>query len=325
MKQETQLIYSREETYKLLIDCLCKTNYRWDVISDTRGTSAFHVMYELKEACIKALQRGVKIRVIGEITKENLFYGKSNMHYFSDARHMDGITGLFIVSDEYYISSPLLYSEIPVTCCIISNVQSLVDKQKALFENLWTRSMPAEKRCKYLESPDEYNYVRNVHDVNHVKQLVNEFIKSAGNTIMIFIPANFFESIQDNSESIQRLSDLSKLGVYVRILVHSCENRNHLLLPNLYHLVKDIRHPIQKNVSENKVEFRYTDNQIPGSQALFMRDSEELILLEIDITHINQLGYSSVLATFSNSPTAILAHYSVFEKYWLNSQQFILN
>ena len=102
VEEKTEVIYGDENiidsTLKLfsvarltLNNCLDSTGPSMDVIPGHPITRAH---YEMKE-------RGVKIRYITEITKENVNYCKELMN-FSEVRHLDEVKGNFGVLDGIY-------------------------------------------------------------------------------------------------------------------------------------------------------------------------------------------------------------------------------
>jgi two-component system, OmpR family, sensor histidine kinase VicK len=149
--EKTEVIYTQEKTFEVLFECLSETNDRWDVYADSAGASAFYVMHEIKEAYLKALRRGIKIRVLTEVTENNMFYCNDDMRYVSEVRHMEGVTGFYIISDSYYISFPLQYPELPISYCVFSNAKQFVNMQQDLFTNLWKRTISIDERFKELE------------------------------------------------------------------------------------------------------------------------------------------------------------------------------
>ena len=69
-----------------------------------------------KKSYRKALKRGIRLRAITEVTKDNIFYVKDALQYFSEVRHLDGVAGTFVVSDKhYFVTSRMLYNEGKIT------------------------------------------------------------------------------------------------------------------------------------------------------------------------------------------------------------------
>ena len=72
------------------------------------------------------------------------------MKYVSELRHMDGISGTFVVSDKHYLSN-VVAENIGSFQCVHSNIRSFVEQQKHIFVNLWSNAIPATEKIKELE------------------------------------------------------------------------------------------------------------------------------------------------------------------------------
>ena len=77
-------------------------------------------------------KRGVRMRRITELTRENIPYCMEAMK-FAELRHLDGIRGNFAVHDgrEYTASGTLQAGRL-----IYSNVKEIVEQQQYFFETL---------------------------------------------------------------------------------------------------------------------------------------------------------------------------------------------
>jgi hypothetical protein len=64
-------------------------------------------------------------------------------------RHLDGIRTNFVVTDTEYTSSAFMQQSNPEI--VYSNVRSIVEQQRYLFENLWNKAIPAEHKIMEIE------------------------------------------------------------------------------------------------------------------------------------------------------------------------------
>ena len=97
--------------------------------------------------------RNVKIRVITEITEDNLRFCKQIMDIYSlDLKHLEGTEGVFAIADNsLYITASSLEDSRLLSKLIYSNVKGIINQNKFLFENLWIRAIPAEQRIREIE------------------------------------------------------------------------------------------------------------------------------------------------------------------------------
>ena len=100
-------------------------------------------------------RRGGKIRVITEITKENIHYCKELMNYVDELRHMDNVTDGLAVSENAYMTTTILRAAKPLTQVVYSDVPEAIRQQQNLFNNLWERAIPATQKIR--EVSDQLN------------------------------------------------------------------------------------------------------------------------------------------------------------------------
>jgi hypothetical protein len=98
---------------------------------------------EVKQGYSDARKRGVDIRYITEITKENMLYCTEIMEY-AELRHIDGVKGAFAISDTEYIIG--INDGDKLTGLIRTDVKELVRQQKYIFDKLWNFALPAKER-----------------------------------------------------------------------------------------------------------------------------------------------------------------------------------
>ena len=100
-------------------------------------------------------KRGGTIRVITEITKENIHYCKELMNYVDELRHLDNVTDGLAISENAYMTTTILRATKPLTQVVYSDVPEAVHQQQNLFDNLWERAIPATQKIR--EISDQLN------------------------------------------------------------------------------------------------------------------------------------------------------------------------
>ncbi|HEX6282087.1 MAG TPA: hypothetical protein VFZ67_07645, partial [Nitrososphaera sp.] len=150
-KQFTQMINGVENVAPLISCTTLSAQETLDVYADPNGAYAFLNLPEALKAHKDAMGRGVRIRAVIEITKENLPFVKEAMQYFTGLRHMDGISHTFAVSEKHYMSIKIPYDDPSFTQAIFSNIGWFVREQRYLFETLWKNAIPAKQRIREIE------------------------------------------------------------------------------------------------------------------------------------------------------------------------------
>jgi two-component system sensor histidine kinase VicK len=102
--EKTEVWYGIEYTINRTLQTSSKVRYRFDNCGDVRHPSIIVTTEPVRKAFVDVKNRGVKTRVITEITKDNLHYCKEHMQVVSEVRHLDGVRGNFAVTDTEYVS-----------------------------------------------------------------------------------------------------------------------------------------------------------------------------------------------------------------------------
>jgi hypothetical protein len=111
---------------------------------------AFSMSDDIRKGYVAAKGRGVKIRYVTEITRDNLPHCKELMR-FAELRHLDGVRGSFAVSEGEFVSG--IAGKAHLEKLVYSDVPEVVAHQQDVFETLWTVAVPAKERIKQLKYP----------------------------------------------------------------------------------------------------------------------------------------------------------------------------
>jgi two-component system, OmpR family, sensor histidine kinase VicK len=153
IKEGTEVFYGVDTVMDTVLQFLYQTQQgKINACVDyTRPSLAIDIQV-LKEAFLDAKKRGVKLRYVTEITSDNLGYCKQMMTMVDELRHLDGIKGNFYISNTGYLA-PSTFHEAgkPAAQIIYSNVKEIIEHQKYVFETLWSKTIPAEKRIQEIE------------------------------------------------------------------------------------------------------------------------------------------------------------------------------
>jgi two-component system sensor histidine kinase VicK len=183
-KERTKVVVGAQEIIERNLQCLSDTVYQWSNLTDSIGPVTFNKVEAVKEAYADALKKGVKIRIITEITKDNIDYCREGMKYVSELRHMDGISGTFVVSDKHYLSN-IMVENMGSFQCIHSNVSSFVEQQKHIFENLWNNAIPAIEKIRPLDESEHEEFSKTLHNPKEIQNLFLDLIKFSREEILV--------------------------------------------------------------------------------------------------------------------------------------------
>jgi hypothetical protein len=303
VEEKTEVIYGDENivdsTLKLfsvarstLNNCLDSTGPSLDVIPGHPITRAH---YEMKE-------RGVRIRYITEITKENVNYCKELMN-FSEVRHLDEIKGNFgILDGTYYRASAKVKASSPPPLLISSTVRAFVEQQEYFFEMLWKKAIPAKQRIKEIEENLKREFIETIQHSDETTSLITKVLSSATREILlIFSRAGTLKKYEKLGmlEIIRKKADKE---IEIRILIGTDK-------PTKERDVEWLR-------EYPRIELRYLNKSIQTSLTTIVTDRElSLVIEEKKDEDDNDLGF----ATYSNSESTVLSCASIFENLWAQS------
>jgi two-component system sensor histidine kinase VicK len=181
-KERTEVVYGIDNVINIVLQFLSQTNNKIDACVDYTRPSLAIDFLALKDAFLNAKKRGVKLRYVTEITKDNSSHCKqllTTMLY--DLRHLDGIKGNFYISESAYLAPATFHEEgKPASQIIYSNVKEIVEHQRYVFDSFWNRAIPAERRIKEIEegtSSSSSSAVARLHYKTRIIDNSDEIVK----------------------------------------------------------------------------------------------------------------------------------------------------
>ena len=137
-------MYGIDKVINAELQFFSKASNRIDTCMNYTRPSLAIELEPIKKAFLDAKSRGIKLRYLTEITKNNLAYCKELMLIVEELRHLDGIKGNFMISESEYLAPVILFEKGKIAPKIIcSNLKDLVDQQQYIFDNFWNRGIPA--------------------------------------------------------------------------------------------------------------------------------------------------------------------------------------
>jgi two-component system, OmpR family, sensor histidine kinase VicK len=216
-KEKTEIWYGEEKAMDGLVLTMSNVKKRADVCGDSLSPSFSMGVELIKNGYIDFKRRGVAIRFITEITKENLGYCKELMQYV-DLRHIPEVKGNMAVSETEYVATAKLEGESkPVTQTIYSNAKAIIEQHMYFFENLWINAIPASQKIRGIECGLEPVKTEVLENEEEISKRITELARGSGylracSTTggMQLIYNKFFDVYKD---AVQRHRDRRHKGV----------------------------------------------------------------------------------------------------------------
>jgi two-component system, OmpR family, sensor histidine kinase VicK len=294
--EKTEILYGSDKIVKRAIEDFHKIKDRFDNCTDSTGPSAFFNSPILKEF-VNLANRGIKLRFITKITKDNIPYCKELMN-ITELRHLDGVKGNFGISDgENYIGAARVKEGQTPVEIMRSNVRTFVEQQQFFFETLWSKSIPAEQKIKEIEEGIEQIKTQVLQNPQDIFKSTIEFYNKS-NWIKSYFPVEGINIIyRDFSNSRQEILERYRQGKHKGIRwITSLKNE------------KDV--DLVKSYSDNGINIRHVKDLLTHSFAL----SDKSFLFTIEKV---KEGGKLITNVISSNDKLCLDHYDdIFENLW---------
>ncbi len=299
MNEKTMMIFDMDTAISYRVRFLKNAQKRMDIFTDGNGPSMIINYDEFKDNYVKARSHGAKIRFITEITKHNIHYCKELIKIVDEFRHLEGLKGSISVSEIEYLGTTTWMEKQLLTPVTYSNEKEVVEQQQSLFETLWSKAMPAERKFKEIEEgiePVNTTVLENQDEIyNHFMTTIKKSkeryaCSSIGGMQMIY--NNFFNLYKDVVEKQKRGE-----GNGIKWLTYIDDNKNSIGLVKVF-------------LNEG-IQVRHIKN-LPPMNFFFDSSSIQATIKRMDEGNLT----SSLL--ISNEP-AYVKHFTVFfQELWNN-------
>lgn len=285
----------------------------------------------IRKSLIDAKMRGVKIRCLTEINKDNLMCCRELMNIVDEVRHLEGIMGNFMISESEYLAPVVFDGQAKVVPKIIyCNINSFVEQQQYFFNMLWNKAETADQRIREIEEGIKPDFIETIRDPYEVQKLVFELINEASKEILcVFSTANAFRR-QTKSGAVRLLKKASLRGLKVRILTPFNEKIEKIIKEELeaddtsdvsikgnrvnHDRNKQKHDDGQNNV--NKLKIRFIQPQLQTKVSILVVDGKYSLVAELKDdskdTSVEAIG----LASYSNSKSTVSSYVSILDSWW---------
>src|ERR671910_2414397 len=199
--EKTEVLTNPEDIDRVIHQTFSNISHDYGTCIDASGPSVVLSIESMKKRLIAAHRRGITIRFLTEITKDNLPYCKQMME-LGEMRHLDGVQGNFGVSETEYLASATLDKEKVVPLLVYSNVKQIVKQQQYVFQTLWNKAVPAEQRIEEIEHGKEHEFLEVCADHREAASVFSQFAELIQSEALLILP---------NSKALQLEYDLGIL------------------------------------------------------------------------------------------------------------------
>ncbi|MGC2426477.1 MAG: histidine kinase dimerization/phospho-acceptor domain-containing protein, partial [Nitrososphaeraceae archaeon] len=298
-REKTEVLYGLDSIMNKTLQFLSKAG-KIDICGDDKAVPAIVEVKAYKQLLSEVKSRGIKVRYITDVTKDNLNYCKELMNFVDDIRHLDGIKANFSISEAEYLASTTTILS-PAPHIIYSNVKDIVKQQEYVFESFWNKAVPAEQKIREIEEGIEPEFFEVIAERKKISQIFLDLAKSAKNEALFLFP---------NDKALVRAD---RVGV-IDHLIKASQKENGANIKIICPL-SEKNSDIVKRISEQASSIRILNGN-DSLYGMYIVDEEKLFRVEMREpqaeTFIEAIGF----ALYSNRKSTVESFKSVFELLW---------
>ncbi len=313
--ETTKVIYGADKIMQFALEGLSRLKLSHNVCLDSQGISVIVSVPPVKDAYSDLGKRGVRVRIITEVTRENIRYCNEVIK-FAELRHLDGIRGNFSISDgRDYTAIATVEEARPLEQLIYSNVRAVAKQQQYFFETLWSKATPAEHRIKEVMDGVEASKIEVIEDPRESIDRAWKVVGSARNEVLLM-----FSSVK----GFRRQLRMGGLGIVQRASENGANVR--ILVPT-EELVEDIGQMLAitseaRPKTAAKVEIRTIDKSLESRLTMLVADRKELMIFELKDDNAANSYDAAGIATYSNAHSIVSSYTSILESFWKQSELY---
>ncbi|MGN6629868.1 MAG: ATP-binding protein [Candidatus Nitrosocosmicus sp.] len=321
-QENTEILYGIENTISRGVKFMQNAKEQMDLFGEKNGPSIIIEYPDIyKKNYIAAKNRGVKIRFITEITKDNIHYCKEIREIVTEMRHLEGLVGGIAVTEKEYMTTTTLRNKQLLTQVFYSNAFEVVKQGQYIFDTFWEKATPAERRIKEVEEGIDHEIIENIKDPLKIQDQFIGLLKSATREIMLIVPTTNALKNQYKIGILQLLKELviSIRNLCIRILtpLNKDEEDGKSEKNNVISLTA-----LSPNVQVRNIEETKPTMTTAAISMTIIIDRKESFVIEIKDNSKETFVESIGFATYSNSKPSVLSYISIFESFWLQTEMY---
>ena len=295
---KTEIIKGKEDILKRVQEVIQDSSENLDVCLSSLIVQDSSDINYLLNSYKEAYRRGVKVRYITNIRRENLLFIKKFMS-ISKVRHLSNVIDVFVISEK-----EILYNIVPMSSedvsapFLYSKAKEISKAQKHIFENLWTRAKDIkEEKEEIKEQKESDTYFKHVKSLTRVLEL----FKKDGNKperLDIYLPRLEFNNTYSKYLSEKFNSSLT--------------NEEGLINRNIRYISTINKNNVRyaEKLLDNGIKIRHS-NKLPPLNFIL---SDYMVSIFMDPFFINNGSPQNIIIT--NEAHLVKQYKKVFEDLW---------
>jgi two-component system sensor histidine kinase VicK len=304
--ESTEIWYGIDNIISRSLEVLSKIQITYDLCLDSTGVSPILEIEPIKKAYFVLKNRGVKMRIITEITATNISYCKEIMRV-GDVRHLEGIKGNFVIADRTKYAGIANTHEGKLPQLISSNVGAFVEQQQYFFDMLWNKAIPANQRIREIEEGKPPEKLEVLEDTQKsMSRAFDVMSKTQQELLVLFAtPRTFSYALRGEAANIYR--KISEKGVDIKLLVPRGTADQ---LEQNEKIAKEVR-----QISPS-INLRFSDVSLNTRITIMISDRSEFMSWELRDDTLDDPYLAGGIATYSDIRSLASSYAIIFDNLW---------
>src|SRR5215204_72601 len=297
--EQTEMLIGAEVTIKRMSELFSNVSKKFDGCANSTAPSIAMTIF--RDAYEDMKSRGVKIRWVTDITKDNLTHCKDLMQY-AEVRHISSLNGNFGVSETECIVAPTMKEGQPLPKLIYSNSKEMVEQQQNIFDIFWSKAIPAEQSIKEIEEDREEEFSEIINNPEKATEIYVNLAKSVKSSALLLLPSSKALIMEYELGIIDHLIQSSKTkdARDIRII---CS-------------INDDNAQIVKRLYEEAPNIGILNTTTNLATKVFVANDDTLFRAELSDPEADAFSKAFGFAIYSNSKPTVGAFKSFFELVW---------
>ena len=297
--ERTEMLTGPEVTTQKAWEFFSKVSKKIDGCASSEATPV--VMTVFRDAYEGMKTRGIKIRSVTDITKDNLKHCKDLMQY-AEVRHISHLIGNFGVSETEYIVAPMMKEGQPLPKLIYSNSKEMVEQQQNIFDIFWSKAIPAEQRIKEIEEDREEEFLELINNPEKATEIYVSLARSIKSSALLLLPSS------------KALIMEYKLGI-IDYLIQASRNKDARDI-RIICSINDNNAQIVRRLYEDAPNIGILNTTTNLATKVFVVNDDTLYRAELSDPEADSFSKALGFAIYSNSKPTVGAFKSFFELVW---------
>lgn len=256
-----------------------------------------HDGYEAMERLID--EKNLKIRLIVEAVPKNIEQINSITNY--EIRHLDDIKSNFgILGGRAYVVSIFNQGSTKPQQAFFSNSKPFIDKQQALFDQLWDIAIPINLRNKEPRLEESGKLIKSLNKSDEIQNTINTLMETCKKELIVFSSINILENLTYTVAFWQRCIELENRNVRIKILTDGSTSK-----------LRNGINKLNKTLQIDLIQIEYSGKLGSINECVIISDDRVLLKINNDCNSVDNFT-----ASLTYDPDQILIQEILFEKHW---------